>query len=145
MAKEKSAPAPEEICTCAKTEGRCAPCLERLKPIADQFLKALLEFYAKVEWIGAANKPICRTCLRENGDDLGAMMVRDVLSKLDHQLQAETYSKLTLTLMSFGVTTLKKTQEAFEQLKPGPTSSLDALLRALYSGDMASRILGGGR
>ena len=126
----------QAVCKCVLVDGSCPACLETLGPIADLYLKAALEFFAKVEWIATAHKT-CPACMTRHADDLGASFVTRAFGYLSDPLRKELYEKLVVILLSKGAVSLAKTQAAYEGLhwpSSGKLTNLDELLKTLYGG-----------
>jgi hypothetical protein len=127
---------PPKKCECVLVDGSCPACLDKIRPIADLYLKATLEFFAKIEWIAAAHKP-CAACMVRHADDWAADFITRTFVQLPDDLRKKLYDQLAVILLSKGVTTLAKTQAAYDGLSwpsTGKLTNLDELLKVLYGG-----------
>ena len=95
-------------CKCVLVKGACPACLDKLVSITDLYLKAVLEFMAKMEWIAEAHK-VCQPCVHRHADDLGAAFVTRAFGHLSDDLRNTLYARLVETLISVGVTDVTKT------------------------------------
>lgn len=121
-------------CTCILVDNKCSVCLDKLMPVSDLYLKAMLEFFAKIEWIAAAHQP-CSDCMVRHADDFGANFVTQVFPKMSDGLRQEIYEKLVLILLAKGADSVAKTKEAYQGLKwpgDGKLTNLTELLKALF-------------
>lgn len=126
-------------CSCPPFESECPKCMGKLREIARLYQKAFLEFLAKCEWIGTSRKPDCEACIFTHADRLGADIVREVFPKASPSLRRDLFEKLLGTIASKGVTDLRETYAAYQELTSfgleGPAKNLNDLLKMLYSNE----------
>lgn len=120
-------------CKCVLVDGSCPACLDKINPVADLYLKAMLEFFAKIEWIAEAHKP-CLSCMVRHADDWAADFVTRTFPRISDDLRRLLYEKLIGALVTHGVTTVAKSANSYKDAMEGARNAKKAQAALLGAG-----------